>query len=134
MPKHSPVDVVILTILLEEYDAVLKKIENPQPPQLETNLYAWEVGKIGAYTVAVGMIGRAGNTNSSQATSDAIDCFDPQYVFLVGIAGGLREVEKGGVVIADIIYGYEYGKIEKIFTPRVNFTYRTDLGLLNMAT
>ena len=54
-------------------------------------------------------------------------------MFFVGIAGGLSSLTKGDVVIADVIYGYEYGKLEQNFLPRNNWSYHADLGLLNGA-
>ncbi len=133
-------DIAIITVLPEEYQAICGKIENLQPaPQRNSqpNLYAWRVGIIpysdGAYSAAVGMMGRAGTVESTLATIDAIKRWNPRYVFFVGIAGGLKNVQLGDVVVADVIHGYEYGKIDKIFTPRSNWTYKTDIGLLNGA-
>lgn len=34
------------------------------------------------------------------------------------------------MVVADVIYGYEYGKIDEKFLVRTNWTYRTDKALL----
>ncbi|MDM8566395.1 ADP-ribosylation factor-like protein [Candidatus Halobeggiatoa sp. HSG11] len=126
------VDIAILTVLPEEYQAVCNQINNLQPA-ISNNLYAWQTGKINNHSIAVGMMGRAGTIESALATKNAIDRWEPRYLLFVGIAGGLAEVDKGDVVIADIVYGYEYGKIDAEFTPRTNRTYKTDLGLLNNA-
>lgn len=134
-------EVVILTILPEEYQAVCAQLSNLMPAPLRSdhaNLYAWKIGQIPfgerSYSVAVGMIARAGNSNSSLATNDAIDRWKPNYIFWVGIAGGVKDVNKGDVVIADVIHGYEYGKIEhNNFIPRSNWTYKTNVGLLTGA-
>lgn len=134
-------DIAILTILPEEYQAVcgkLKKLQSAPPRGDHANLYAWKVGVIktsvsSGYTVAVGMMGRAGTTESALATRDAVTRWNPRYVFFVGVAGGLGKLKKGDVVIADVIHGYEYGKVEKTFSPRSNWTYKTDIGLLNGA-
>jgi len=144
MPKYPPVDVVILTVLPEEYAAVCSILPDLRPfPGIDssTDLYACKLGDVHCpsygdtcvYTVAVGMVGRAGTNHSTSATLQLILEFKPKYVFLTGIAGGFSEVNKGDVVIADIIRGYEYGKIDENFEPRGR-TYETDQGLLNHAT
>lgn len=143
MPKYPTVDVVILTVLPEEYNAVCSKLPDLRPfPRTDSSsdLYAWKLGDVRcpsygdtcAYTVAVGMVGRAGTNHSTSATLHSIQEFKPKYVFLTGIAGGFSEVNKGDIVIADTIRGYEYGKIDEKFEPRGHI-YDTDLGLLNHA-
>lgn len=140
MPSGLYADVTILTVLPEEYQAICCKVNNLQSaPQLgdHANLYAWKIGTVSSgastYSMAVGMMGRAGTIESALATTDALKRWNSRYIFFVGVAGGLAGVSKGDVVIADIIHGYEYGKIEKKFIPRSNWTYRTDIGLLNGA-
>jgi HEAT repeat protein/nucleoside phosphorylase len=146
--QQSLADIAILTVLPEEYSAVYNQLSDYSPPPdmgSRPNLYAWQFGNVycskykGAYRVAVGMIGRAGNYQSALAVKEAIDLLRPRYIFFIGIAGGLPDlnkpdVKKGDVVIADVVYGYEYGKIGKKFKPRGNWTYRTDLALLNGAS
>ena len=140
MDTQPTIDVVILTVLLEEYQAVHQRLDHCSGlPAQAPDLYAWELGHIpssaygSAYSVALGMIGRPGNVASALATSDAITKWKPNYVFFVGIAGGLAEVGKGDVVIADMIYGYEYGKLAEEFMPRRNQTFRSDIGVINLA-
>jgi nucleoside phosphorylase len=133
------VDVVILTVLPEEYNAVCKKIPDLESPALHSaNLHAWKVGRVGsgrACEVAVGMMGRPGSGKAVAAVTDSIETFGPRYVLFVGIAGGFLDLAKGDVIVADTIYGYEYGKLDgsSMFTPRGNWAFRTDLGLLNGA-
>jgi nucleoside phosphorylase len=145
MPDEPTIDVAILTALPEEYKAVYDKLGNPHPiPSLSSapNLYAWVLGEIPnpgsgkSYFVALGMTGRAGNNQSAVATTDAIGRWKPRYVFFVGIAGGFDSggLQKGDVVVADLIYGYGYGKLERVFLPRNNWVYPTDLALMNGAT
>jgi len=134
-------DVVILTVLQEEYDAVCNKLSDLQlwPDDEGTNLYAWRIGTIPwpekrcSYSLAVGKIGRAGNSQSTAATLEAIKLWQPRYIFLVGVAGGLSGMTKGDIVIADVIHGYEYGKIEIGFNSRSDWTFKTDIGLRNGA-
>lgn len=143
MPATSEaIDVVILTVLPQEYKAVCDQFEQLHPlPGMSgaPNIYAWKTGTVscsslgGAYTVSIGMMGRAGTPQSALATVEAIQRWKPRYIFFVGIAGGLSKLDKGDVVISDVIHGFEYGKIEAVFLPRDDWTYRTDLGLLNGA-
>jgi nucleoside phosphorylase len=79
------------------------------------------------------MLGRSGTNESALATADAIERWSPRFIFFMGVAGGLKNTNKGDVVIADVLHGYEYGKIEERFVPRGNWTYKTDIGLLNGA-
>jgi nucleoside phosphorylase/DNA-binding NarL/FixJ family response regulator len=149
------VDVVIITALEEEYQAVCRQLEDLRTlPGTRTspNVYAWQAGHVFSenygsnYQVVVGMTGKAGNPQSTMATLEAVALWDPRYVFFSGIAGGLMNFKKaaqdpnfrpdvrlGDVVIADVIHGYEYGKLETDFTPRDDWTYPTDLGLLTKA-
>ncbi len=143
MIQKQSADAVILTVLPEEYDAVCAQLSCLRPPSSNSstpNLYAWQFGDVackksnGIYTVALGMMGHAGTIESALATIEAIHLWHPRYIFFTGIAGGLSGLNKGDVIIADIIYGYEYGKIDKSFLPRGNWTYKADKGLLNGAS
>jgi nucleoside phosphorylase len=138
------VDLVILTVLPEEYQAVQKRLSNPQlvrPTESYPDLYAWTRGEISSATgtesrsAVVGMTGQAGNVAAALAASEAITRWRPRYFFFVGIAGGfeLDGLQKGDVVIAEVIHGYEYGKVEKEFLPRDQWTFTADQGLINNA-
>ncbi|MDD1444523.1 hypothetical protein MEO93_30135, partial [Dolichospermum sp. ST_sed3] len=136
------IDVVLLTVLPEEYQAfnsLITDLKKWRGRREVPNILAWQVGSIpclnglAPYKIALGMIGRAGNVNSALAVREAIDQWSPRYIFFVGIAGGLKKLNKGDVVIADVIYGYEYGKLESVFIPRMDWSYRTDQGLLTGA-
>jgi HEAT repeat protein/nucleoside phosphorylase len=140
--KTPLVDIVILTALFDhEYGAICTKLSIFAQPeiQLNSNLYSWKFWDVpslkhkDAYRVALGVTGRAGNNQSALAANEAIDMWRPRYIIFSGIAGGLSNSKLGDVIIADVIYGYEYGKIDGKFNPRGNWTYKTDLGLLTGA-
>jgi nucleoside phosphorylase/tetratricopeptide (TPR) repeat protein len=137
------VDVVILTVLQEEYDAICGKLTDLQRwsgNENYSNLYAWQIGIVPFldqgtnYSVAVGMTGRAGNSQSTAATLESVQLWQPRYILFVGVAGSLSEMTNGDVVIADVIRGYEYGKVEQGFIPRSDWTFHTDIGLRNGAS
>ena len=138
------VDIAIVTILPEEYEAVRKQLgKSRRDPGTEEqpNQYAWMLGEIahaegGHYRVVLAMAASPGNTSSSLATSKTIARWQPRYVLLVGIAGGMvrENLALGDVVISSIIRAYEYGKVhEGRFEPRPDFQYRVDGSLLRNA-
>jgi len=70
------------------------------------------------------------NYNAGIETERAIGHFNPQYIFFVGVAGGLKDVKVGDIVIGQDVYGYERGKADSvkdgeqtksIFKPRPKF-------------
>ncbi|MBO3273485.1 5'-methylthioadenosine/S-adenosylhomocysteine nucleosidase, partial [Hymenobacter defluvii] len=58
------------------------------------------------------VLGRTDQTNVSAAleTGQALNHFTPRYAFFVGVAGGLKDVDLGDIVIGKDVYGYERGK------------------------
>jgi nucleoside phosphorylase len=112
--------VVILTALPVEFKAVrsfltdTERVKSSQgnvyeQGRFEANGRVWEVG--------IAEIG-AGDSGAALQTERAIAFFDPQVVLFVGVAGGIKDVEIGHVVVSTKIYGYESGKAEEEFKPR----------------
>ncbi len=138
------VDIAILTVLQEEYQAIRNRLVNSRPAPSsvsDPNLYAWKLGQIPyrntgkSYSVALGMSGKAGSNAGVLATIEAINRWSPEYIFFVGIAGGFNKdnLNKGDVVISKLIYGYEYGKLEKEFKPRDDLVFHPYQGLVTGA-
>jgi nucleoside phosphorylase len=110
---------VVLTALTVEYLAVrthltdLQEETHPQGTIYERGTFIangqkWDVG-----IVEVG----AGNAGAAVEAERAIAYFQPNILFFVGIAGGIKDVEIGDVVVATDVYGYESGKVgEQFFT------------------
>lgn len=140
----SEVDVAIITILPEEYKAVLGHLENTYPApatQEQPNLYAWEIGEVSSetyqqpYRVVLAMAGEPGSDRAVLTTLATIERWNPRYLLVVGIAGGLQagKVAKGDVVVSDDIWNYEYGKYEAKYSPRQKYRYRSDTPIITAA-
>ena len=70
------------------------------------------------------------NYNAGIETERAISHFNPKFIFFIGVAGGLKDVKVGDIVIGQDVYGYERGKADSvkdgeqtksIFKPRPKF-------------
>lgn len=103
--------VVILTPVTVEHDAVKELLTNIKENPTKNRFYLKGTfsGKHHEYTVYLEETGSTNPTISNAATQ-AISNFDPAIVLLVGIAGGVKDVEIGDVVVGTKSYGYEVGK------------------------
>ncbi len=104
--------VLILTPLPLEYDAVVRHLRSERRSLIK-NAAAYETGTFAGrhqtYSVVVREPGMK-NVDMALATERAIQAFDPQIVLLVGIAGGVKDVQIGDVVVASSAFNYESGK------------------------
>lgn len=142
---HKPtMDIAIVTIIEEEYDAVRRLLEDAvlvEGTADSPNLYAWRTGLVPQksgkrpFRVVLAMVGEHATTPAAMATQATIDRFRPRYVVMCGIAGGLPHdaCALGDVVTSTEIYAYQYGNSGQRFTPRHNFVYRCDRGLVSSA-
>jgi nucleoside phosphorylase len=113
--------IVFLTALECEYEAVKAHLEKVEPKFEEKNY------TIGTYCTSQGVMWQVvvrrqqsqGNYIAIQETDWAIRRFEPNYLFFVGIAGGVEEdVNLGDVVVAEKVIGYESGR-EQEPSPKV---------------
>jgi nucleoside phosphorylase len=106
---------IILTAIPVEYQAVsshlthLREDTNPQGSIYECGLFTSEKQ---TWEVAIKEIG-SGNTPPAIEAERAIARFQPDLMFFVGVAGGLKDVAIGDVVVATKVYGYESGKADR---------------------
>jgi nucleoside phosphorylase len=145
MAGPPSVDVVLITPLEEERDAVLAQLDGHRqlPPTADDIrvYYAAELpvtfpdGATATYRVVVMPLLNMGRVEAANATGDAIRRWRPRYVWLVGIAGGLAKagVALGDVLIADQIADYELQKLTPEATSIRWQVHRVDPRLLGAA-
>lgn len=118
-------DIVIITAVSLEEDAILRRLMSPRRIATKHRVYHYaelptEDGD--KYSVALLSLRGMGNVNAAVATTQAIDVWNPQAVFVVGIAGGvkadLEDGSLGDVVVAEQIVAYEPGKIKNRIVSR----------------
>ncbi len=118
----SSISIVILTALPIEYSSIasfldlLSEKKHPKGTIYETGFFK---GKRTTFSVTIAEIG-SGNVATAYEAERAIEFCKPQYIFFSGIAGGIKDVALGDVVVANKIYGYESGQDKKEFLPRPN--------------
>jgi adenosylhomocysteine nucleosidase len=122
MPEPSRVDFLLITALEEERDAVLGRLTGYRqisPTHDDVRVYYVATvdavhpgGEACTYWVVVCMVGM-GRVVATAATADAIRRWSPDYVILVGIAGGLKSagVELGDILIAEQVADYSSQKV-----------------------
>jgi nucleoside phosphorylase len=134
-PNHA----VVLTTFSDECRAVLDLLDEP-PPGLarrrEERQTLYETGVLAGdhstWLVRVAETG-PGNTTAAVAVERAQAVFRPDAILLVGVAGGLRDVALGDVVVADSVYEYGLGKdTDDGYRPRMR-THRPSERLLQHA-
>jgi nucleoside phosphorylase len=118
-----PIDFIIITALEDERNALLDKLPGYQrlkPSDEDIRVYfrsnlpvIFADGSTGAYRIVIMPLLGMGRVQATIATSDAIHRWQPRYVMLVGIAGGVaaKGVKLGDILVADQIVDYELQKL-----------------------
>jgi len=106
--------IVILTALPLEYEAVVAYLPQRRK-EIKSDNTIYEIGEYvtpkASWQVVVRQLSAQGNYQAARETELAISHFAPTYMFFVGVAGGLKDVQLGDVVAASFVRGYEGGKI-----------------------
>jgi nucleoside phosphorylase/tetratricopeptide (TPR) repeat protein len=119
-PSFDQADFLIITALDKEAKAVVSRLENHTTARFqERDIRTYHCGTIPiqggdrAYRVVVVLLPSMGELAAANATTDALAHWNPQFVLMVGIAGGFAQddLDLGDVVVADQVVGYEYGKV-----------------------
>ena len=101
---------VILTALGAETEAVLRHLGEWTDEDVGGT--AFHCGRFDDWDIAVTEVG-AGNARAASIGARALQHFNPNVALFVGVAGGVKDVRIGDVVVATKIYGYESGKDTK---------------------
>lgn len=103
--------VVVLTALQVEYEAMRRHLTDVQEIEIPQGTLL-EVGRIAGlgWRVALAETGPT-NTRAALIAQTAVEYFDAEAAFFVGVAGALKDtINLGDVVVASKIYGYHGGR------------------------
>ena len=104
-------DVAILCPIPAEYNAIRAHLEHPREEQQEGQYYTVGAFRGGhqQYRIVLRETGSR-NNEVALAAERAIRQYQPKIIILAGIAGGVKDVVVGDVVVGTQAYGYEAGK------------------------
>ena len=118
--------IVIQTALALEQQAVTNKLKNVVDYKHPVSKTIYKVGnyfsKGNKLQVIVGRTNQT-NVNAAIETERVIQHFKPTYLFFLGVAGGLKDVGIGDIVVGTDVVGYERGKTKEEFLLRPQFGF-----------
>jgi nucleoside phosphorylase len=112
------VHVVIVTIRLDEYEAMEAQLGVTRPVRGGNNSYQLaevELPSGNKLSVAVTRCTHQGNLSAQSVTNNVIQDLDPSWIFLVGIAGGVpdNEFSLGDVIFASALHDFSFGGLNE---------------------
>jgi len=116
----NEIDIIIYTAIPEEFEAVTKHLSDKEDTFLESTGTFYQIGHYNNFTIAVTQT-EAGNVKAASEVERGINNFSPKYIFFVGVAGGLKDVKIGDVVVGTKVYSFEIGKEAEVYKPRFEF-------------
>jgi nucleoside phosphorylase len=105
--ESAPVRVVILTAIQAETEAVLRHLADRDRQRVSDTWF--HTGRFNSWTIAVAEAG-PGNAPAATIATRAFAHFNPEIAAFIGVAGGVKDVTIGDVVVATKVYAYESGK------------------------
>ena len=114
--------VLILTAIQVEYQSISSFLGSIKETTLnDGSIYEQGIFKMDNSNCEVTIVQTGvGNIKAAIQTERAVKWIDPDLVLFVGVAGGVKDVELGDVVIGEKIYSYEFGKAGIEFFSRPN--------------
>lgn len=124
-------DIAILTIKLEEFEAVRQRLKTRpwKGKGGEINLHAWETKRMnqpggGKLDIVLGLVHDQTNGPAAMAAVNTFDKFRPRYFILTGICGSLHDsIVKGDIIVADSVWDYQYSRVTEdgLYIPRQKY-------------
>ncbi|AGS80661.1 phosphorylase family protein [Leptospira phage vb_LkmZ_Bejolso9-LE1] len=118
--------IVVLTALPLEQESIVSKLSEVEKDEHPASGTQYKVGILNSkgrkLKIVVGRSNQT-NVNAGIETERMIQLYNPSHIFFVGIAGGLKDVSIGDIVIGSEVVGYERGKIELEILPRMKFSF-----------
>jgi nucleoside phosphorylase len=106
------IDFAVIATLDEEYNAVKEVFQLQEKDLKSEKNFTYYYKKIEEFGIAFFKLTQRGNMNSASQTTEIINNFNPKYIILVGIAGGVKKnINLGDVAISDNVEYYEYKKV-----------------------
>jgi len=106
------IDFAVIATLDEEYNAVKEVFQLQEKDLKSEKNFTYYHKKIEEFGIAFFKLTQRGNMNSASQTTEIINNFNPKYIILVGIAGGVKKnINLGDVAISDNVEYYEYKKV-----------------------
>jgi 5'-methylthioadenosine/S-adenosylhomocysteine nucleosidase len=100
---------LIVTAIPVEFKAVLS---SPSLSDLKKDYPGSRLGKLLGTSWEVLMVRSGkGNAAAASATQSALQYFDPDVAFFIGVAGGIKDTRLGDVAVADEVLYYEFVKV-----------------------
>lgn len=116
-PPRAARRALIVTALPLEATAVLAHLTDSRPEVADwgVSTHGWFGSR---WEVILAVSGR-GSDKAAAITGAAVRACEPEVALFVGVAGGLKDVAHGDVVVADDVFRYQFGKQEDTqFLPR----------------
>lgn len=131
--QKDRIDVVVVTALQEELRAVLARASPWSETHLSSGTIVYRTTSENREIAAVCALG-IGQLYAATLVQELTSNFEVENLFLVGIAGGIRDdVALGDVVVSDQIIDYEIQKLTPAARDIRWSVYRPDVRLLTLA-
>lgn len=133
-----PIDILIITALPEELEALRHYLPLKEKKQSETCQLTYDIGPLQtenegvSFLCAATCLFRMGNTDAGVSAANALHDLNPTYVIMFGLAAGIEgEVELGDVILPTHVFYYELAKLSQGKVHVRPQSYQSDDLLIN---